>query len=166
MPEGHIIIRMDRDDYTFLQPGYARLHLTPSQIIRLAMDRFLTEPRYRSGHPFALPRPVVNEDLDDAPAVGAALDPVTLSVRVDRDRRDVLKTLLDPPEYGLGAFCRGALVAPGHVLESPYLEQRMLILCAERDIYFWQSPPLHELEIDLDTQPDISHRRGQARRRR
>lgn len=44
MPEGHIIIRMDRDDYIFLQPGYDRLHLTPSQIIRLAMDRFLTDP--------------------------------------------------------------------------------------------------------------------------
>jgi len=62
MSEVHIVIRLDRDDYRFLQPGYARLHLTPSQIIRLAIDRFLTEPPYRPYQPFAVPRPVVNEN--------------------------------------------------------------------------------------------------------
>lgn len=60
----------------------------------------------------------------------------------------------------------GAIVAPGQVLESSYVDERMLTLCVERDFYFWPAPPMHEMPIDLDTQPDLSHRRGQGRRRR
>ena len=164
--EVHIVVQMDRDDYRFLQPGYVRLHLSPSQIIRLAADRFVTEPGYRSRHPFALPRPVVNEDLDDAPEVGSALEPATFSVRIDRTRREQLKGLLRPPRYSLGAFCRGALVAPGEVLESKYIHDRMLALCAERDYYFWETPPFHHIHLDLDTQAGARSLRSEAARRR
>lgn len=166
MSEAHIVVRLDRDDYRFLQPGYVRLHLTPSQVIRLAVDRFLTEPEYRSQHPFAPPRPVVNEDLDNAPGTGAALEPATLSVRIDLNHRELLKTLLRPPEYSLGAFCRGALVAPGCVLESNYVEERMLLLCGEREYYFWHTPPTHVINLDLNTQAGARNRRSEARRRR
>ena len=164
--EAHIVVQMDRDDYRFLQPGYVRLHLTPSQILRLAADRIVTEPGYRGSHPFALPRPVVNEDLDDAPEVGSAVAPATFSVRIDHTRREQLKGLLRPPRYSLGAFCRGALVAPGDVLESKYVEDRMLVLCAERDYYFWETPPFHQVYLDLDTQAGARNLRSEARRRR
>ncbi|HHX91213.1 MAG TPA: hypothetical protein GX700_15915 [Paracoccus sp.] len=163
--EARIVIRMDRDDYHYLQSGYERLHFTPSQIVRLAVDRFLIEPEYRWHHPFALARPVYSPDLEDLPETGAALDPASLSVRVDPERRELLKTLLKPPHYSLGAFCRGAIVAPGQVLGSEYIHERMLDLCAERDYYFWRPPPAQMIDLDLNTQ-GARNLRSEAKRQR
>ena len=165
MPDSHILIRLDKADYALLRRAYTRRHLTPSQIVRIAVDRFLSEPGYRSGHPFAVPRPVVNDDLEEEEPTGPSHDAMSISARIAKDRQQALTALLAPPGFGLAPFCRGAICEPGHVLDSAYLVNRMLDLVGARDLYCWPDAPLRQVNLDIDAQPDMTRRRGARRTR-
>jgi len=173
MPESHIVIWVDRDDYEHIQRAYARLHLTPSQIVRIATDRFLTDENYRYRHPFSVAQPVERETPIGAPepkTLGRAENGIKASFRIDRGRRDTLREILQEPNFGLGAFVRGALVSPGVVLGSRYIDDRFrdLVGDAEQLLRLWHDAPLDSVyDVGLiDAQVDMSRRRGAVLKRR
>jgi hypothetical protein len=181
MPECHIIVWIDRYDYEHIQRAYARLHLTPSQIVRIAVDRFLTEGRYRQQHPFAVPQSIDRDSgaeefepwygVDDPPTrrPGHAEVGTKVSFRIDRGRRDTLREILHEP-YGLGAFVRGAMVSPGIVLDSRYIDERFRDLVGDTEhlLRRWHYAPADSVyDVGLiDAQVDMSKRRGAVLKRR
>lgn len=187
MSESHIVIWVDRADYDHLQRAYARLHITPSQVLRIAVDRFLTDLNYRQQHPFAVAQPIERDppggegelvgldpdDEEDEPAKtrkpGHAENGSKVSFRIDRGRRDALRAILREP-YSLGAFVRGALVCPGVVLGSRYLDDRFrdLVGDAEALLSYWDNEPgetVYDVSL-IDAQVDMSKRRGAVLRRK
>lgn len=182
MPESHIVIWIDRPDYEHIQRAYARLHLTPSQIVRIAVDRFLTDENYRYRHPFAVPQAIDRDPgdekfeprypVDDPPTrrPGHAEAGTKVSFRIDRGRRDALREILHEPDFGLGAFVRGALVSPGFVLGSRYIEDRFRDLVGDTEhlLRLWHDAPADSVyDIGLiDAQVDMSRRRGAVLKRR
>lgn len=172
MTESHIVIWVDRDDYDHLQRAYARLHLTPSQVIRIATDRFLTDLDYRQQHPFAVAQPVERDppDGEDEPnKPGHAENGTKVSFRIDRGRRDALRGILREP-FSLGAFVRGALACPGVVLGSRFIDDRFrdLVGDAESLLYSWKHAPgdtVYDIGL-IDAQVDMSKRRGAVLRRK
>lgn len=173
MTDAHLIIWVDRDDYDHLQRAYARVHITPSQLIRIAVDRFLTEPDYRTLHRFAVSvaQPVEPENTwstDISKQLIHAENGAKVSFRVDRNRRDALRDILREP-YSLGAFVRGALITPGIVLNSRYIDGRFRDLVGETQalLRIWRDAPAEPVwDLDLiDVQPDMTKRRGAALKR-
>jgi hypothetical protein len=172
MPESHLVIWIDRDDYEHIQRAYARLHITPSQIVRIAVDRFLTDEAYRYRHPFSVAQPVERETPIGAPepkTPGRAENGTKVSFRIDRGRRDALRGILREP-YSLGAFVRGALVCPGVVLGSRYIEDRFRDLVGDTEdlLRLWHDAPLDSVyDVGLiDAQVDMSKRRGAVLKRK
>lgn len=171
MSDAHIVIWVDRDDYEHIQRAYARMHITPSQIVRIATDRFLVESEFRKIHPFAVAQPVERdpEDGEDEPEIpGRAENGTKISIRIDRERRDALRAILQEP-YSLGAFVRGALVCPGVILGSRYLDDRFRDLVGDTGglLRYWHDAPrepVYDLEW-IDAQPDMTRRRGAALKR-
>lgn len=172
MSDSHIVIWVDRDDYEHIQRAYARMHITPSQIVRIATDRFLVESEFRRKHPFAVAQPVERDpkDGEDEPEIpGRAENGTKISIRIDRERRDALRAILREP-YSLGAFVRGALVCPGVILGSRYLDDRFrdLVGDVEHLLRRWHDAPLDSVyDVGLiDAQVDMSRRRGAVLKRR
>lgn len=171
MSESHLVIWVDRDDYDHLQRAYARLHITPSQVLRIAVDRFLVDPDYRYRHPFAVAQPVERdppEGEDEPNKPGHAENGTKVSFRLDRGRREALRGILREP-FSLGSFARGALVCPGVVLGSRFLDERFrdLVGDAETMLRRWHDAPqepLYDVEL-IDAQVDMSRRRGAVLRR-
>lgn len=171
MTESHIVVWIDRDDYDHLQRAYARLHITPSQVIRIATDRFLMDTDYRPQHPFAIDvaQPVEPERpwlIPQRPT--QARNGRKVSFRIDPRRRDALRDILREP-YSLGAFLRGALSGPGTVLQSDYIEERFRDLVGDADsvLRYWHDAPagaVYDLDL-LDAQVDMSKRRGAVLKR-
>ena len=172
MPDSHIVIWVDRDDYEHVQRAYARMHITPSQVVRIATDRFLVESEFRRKHPFAVAQPVERdpEDGDDEPEIpGRAENGMKVSFRIARERRDALRAILREP-FSLGAFVRGALLCPGVILGSLYLDDRFRDLVGNTEglLRYWHDAPqepVYDLEW-IDAQPDMTKRRGAALKRR
>lgn len=166
-----MVVWVDRDDYDHLQRAYARLHITPSQVLRIAVDRFLTDEHYRQQHPFAAAQPVERDSPkgeDEPNKLGHAENGTKVSFRLDRGRRDALRGILREP-FSLGAFARGALVCPGVVLASTYLDERFRHLVGEAETMLrrWHDAPqepLYDVEL-IDAQVDMSRRRGAVLRR-
>lgn len=136
----HLVIWLDADDYRHLRRAYSALHLNPSQIVRIAVDRYLNDPNYRPRHPFATPAAVDTDDWSESE--GRALNGKKISIRIERSQRERLKNLLAGSRFSMGAFCRGAIMEPGIVLSGDYIQECMELLVVERNVEFWLDVPV------------------------